>query len=267
MDRTAGRPSSGTLRRHRHRHRPTTARAGRSIDHGRPVAGRRPGHPRHRGRRLRRTPPGLPPARTARAGAGPDAFGPCPAQGRPAPPRLPGTMGRPPRHGDEFVFGQPDTWGAPDTETVTGTRLYGTALARCWDRLHPARTHRSSWAAADGTLPIARQPTDGPGWSSPPTPSCGLPGPWQPTGAGPGRKPARRTGSPPTRVRRDFRHIRPTTACPARRRKPPGPAPDDRRAARTPGPRLATTCTHPRKAQPTQRRTKKSTTPRRRRTG
>ncbi len=87
MNRTAGLPSSGTLRRQRHRHRPTTARAGRSIDHGRPVAGRRPGHPRHRGRRLRRTPSGLHPAKSARAGgAGPDAFGPCPAQGRPAPP-------------------------------------------------------------------------------------------------------------------------------------------------------------------------------------
>ncbi|MGW6244357.1 NF041680 family putative transposase [Streptomyces roseolus] len=73
---------------------------------------------------------------------------------RPAPPREPHTRGRPPRHGGEFVFGQPDTWGTPDTETVTDTRLYGTALARSWDRLHPKLTHRSSWAAADGTLPI-----------------------------------------------------------------------------------------------------------------
>ncbi|GAA3091146.1 hypothetical protein GCM10017562_72850 [Streptomyces roseofulvus] len=49
---------------------------------------------------------------------------------RPAPPREPHTRVRPPRHGGEFVFGQPDTWGTPDTETVTDTRLYGTALAR-----------------------------------------------------------------------------------------------------------------------------------------
>ncbi len=73
---------------------------------------------------------------------------------RAGPPRLPHTQGRPPRHGGKFVFGQPDTWGTPDTETVTDTRLYGTSRARSWDRLHPKLTHRSSWAAADGTLPI-----------------------------------------------------------------------------------------------------------------
>ncbi len=60
----------------------------------------------------------------------------------------------PDTHGSEFVFGQPDTWGTPDTHTVTGTRLYGTATARSWDRLHPKLTHRSSWAAADATLPV-----------------------------------------------------------------------------------------------------------------
>ena len=73
---------------------------------------------------------------------------------RPVPPREPHTRGRPPRHGDEFIFGQPDTWGTPDTETVTETRLYGTALARSWNRLHPKLSHCSSWAAANGTLPI-----------------------------------------------------------------------------------------------------------------
>lgn len=73
---------------------------------------------------------------------------------RPVPPRRPGTMGGPPRHGGKFVFGQPHTWGTPDTETVTDIRLYGPALARSWNRLHPKLTHRSSWAIADGTLPI-----------------------------------------------------------------------------------------------------------------
>ncbi|MET8509718.1 NF041680 family putative transposase, partial [Streptomyces sp. NPDC004787] len=76
---------------------------------------------------------------------------------RPAPPRQPHTRGRPARHGGEFVFGQPDTWDTPDTETVTDTRLYGTALARSWDRLHPKLTHRSSRATADGTLPIVEE--------------------------------------------------------------------------------------------------------------
>ncbi|MBB4928149.1 hypothetical protein FHR34_007244 [Kitasatospora kifunensis] len=73
---------------------------------------------------------------------------------RACPPRLPGTMGRPPRHGAEFVFGQPDTWGIPDAATVTETRLYGTATARSWDRLHPKLTHRSSWTTETGTLPV-----------------------------------------------------------------------------------------------------------------
>ncbi|RPE34046.1 NF041680 family putative transposase [Kitasatospora cineracea] len=73
---------------------------------------------------------------------------------RTCPPRIPGTRGRPPRHGGEFVFGDPATWNTPDTETVTDTRLYGTARARSWDRLHPRLTHRSSWAAQDGALPV-----------------------------------------------------------------------------------------------------------------
>jgi hypothetical protein len=56
---------------------------------------------------------------------------------RSVPTRQPHTAGRPPRHGAEFVFGRPDTWGTPDVETLNHTRLYGTALARSWDRLHP----------------------------------------------------------------------------------------------------------------------------------
>ncbi|MFB9434026.1 transposase [Streptoalloteichus tenebrarius] len=47
---------------------------------------------------------------------------------RPAPPHPPGTRGRPCRHGGEFVFGGPATWGAPDITIETTTRLYGPAL-------------------------------------------------------------------------------------------------------------------------------------------
>jgi hypothetical protein len=32
---------------------------------------------------------------------------------RAAPPRLPGTLGRPLRHGGEFIFGDPGSWGEP----------------------------------------------------------------------------------------------------------------------------------------------------------
>lgn len=73
---------------------------------------------------------------------------------RAAPPRTPGTTGRPPRHGDEFVFSAPASWGEPDAATMTETRLYGTATARSWNRLHPRLTHRAAWIDADGPLPV-----------------------------------------------------------------------------------------------------------------
>lgn len=66
----------------------------------------------------------------------------------------PQTAGRPRRHGGEFVFGDPGTWGEPDVDTHTQTRLYGPAWARSWDRLHPRLTHRIAWAAHAGKLPI-----------------------------------------------------------------------------------------------------------------
>jgi hypothetical protein len=52
---------------------------------------------------------------------------------RAAPPRPPHTMGRTRRHGEEFVFGDPATWGTPEITTHSDTRLYGPALARAWD--------------------------------------------------------------------------------------------------------------------------------------
>ena len=65
---------------------------------------------------------------------------------RPAPPKQPGVLGRPRRHGDEFIFGDPASWGEPDVTTVTETRRYGTATARAWHRLHPRLTRRAAWA-------------------------------------------------------------------------------------------------------------------------
>lgn len=73
---------------------------------------------------------------------------------RSTPPRTPATRGRPRRHGEEFVFGDPATWGEPDVTTHTDTRLYGPAIARAWDQLHPRLTHRTAWLAHAGTLPI-----------------------------------------------------------------------------------------------------------------
>jgi hypothetical protein len=56
------------------------------------------------------------------------------------PPRTPDASGRPRRHGTEFIFGDPASWGAPDVATTADTRLHGQARARAWDRLHPRLT-------------------------------------------------------------------------------------------------------------------------------
>lgn len=64
--------------------------------------------------------------------------------------------GRPPKHGGEFVFGEPTTWGTEQAVTVTDTRLYGKATAQAWDRLHPRLTRRAAWLDHDGPLPIIK---------------------------------------------------------------------------------------------------------------
>lgn len=71
----------------------------------------------------------------------------------PTPERHP-RVGRPPRYGDEFVLGDPATWGNEKAVTVTDTRRYGTATARAWDRLHPQLTWRAAWRDHQGPLPI-----------------------------------------------------------------------------------------------------------------
>ncbi|MFF5239851.1 DDE superfamily endonuclease [Streptomyces sp. ScaeMP-e48] len=50
--------------------------------------------------------------------------------------------GRPPKHGKEFRFARPETWGEPDAEAVQVTDRYGTAQAMAWDRIHPRLTTR-----------------------------------------------------------------------------------------------------------------------------
>ncbi|MEV0192249.1 NF041680 family putative transposase [Kitasatospora purpeofusca] len=62
--------------------------------------------------------------------------------------------GRPPKHGGEFVFGDPATWGNEQVVTTTVTRRYGIAVARAWDRLHPRLTKRAAWLDHDGPLPV-----------------------------------------------------------------------------------------------------------------
>jgi hypothetical protein len=50
---------------------------------------------------------------------------------RPTPPQVYDPKGgRPPKHGGEFVFGDPTTWGTEQAVTVTDTRLYCKATAQ-----------------------------------------------------------------------------------------------------------------------------------------
>ncbi len=62
--------------------------------------------------------------------------------------------GRPPKHGKEFRFAKPDTWGEPDAATAQVTDRYGTARAMAWDRIHPRLTTRSAGIDHTGGLPI-----------------------------------------------------------------------------------------------------------------
>ncbi|MCM0674448.1 transposase [Micromonospora phytophila] len=72
----------------------------------------------------------------------------------PKPLRLPGTNGRPAKHGPEFRLDEPDSWPAPQHHTTTETTRYGTARACSWDRLHPRLTRRTCWIDHDGDLPV-----------------------------------------------------------------------------------------------------------------
>jgi hypothetical protein len=72
----------------------------------------------------------------------------------PKPPRLPGTNGRPPKHGPEIALDKPATWPAPQHTTGTETTRYGLAVATSWDRVHPRLTRRACWIDHVGDLPV-----------------------------------------------------------------------------------------------------------------
>ena len=72
----------------------------------------------------------------------------------PAPPRLPGTNGRPLRHGAAFRLADPGTWPAPAAATSTATTRYGTATAAAWGRLHQQLAARAGWEGHQGELPV-----------------------------------------------------------------------------------------------------------------
>jgi len=72
----------------------------------------------------------------------------------PAPPRRPGTNGRPRKHGRELALSDPAACPDPQVTTSTATTRYGTAVAAAWDRVHPRLTRRVGWLDHDGPLPV-----------------------------------------------------------------------------------------------------------------
>jgi hypothetical protein len=257
---------------------------------------------------------------------------------RAAPPWVPHPhAGRPPRHGGEFIFGDPTSWGQPAVTTRAETRLYGTATAQAWDRLHPRLTRRAAWTGS-GELPIIagtvirlqvdRLPSGAVpkpvwlwwsgvdaapadvdrlwqaflrrfdiehtfrmlkqtlGWTCPKTRTPQAADRWtwlvlaaytqlrlaRPLAADlrrPWEKPVAPERLSPARVRRDFRHLRTKTACPAAAPKPsrPGPGRPPGQPNTRPAPRydvhIVTTATSAK----TRAKKTKTTKPRPRRTG
>jgi hypothetical protein len=73
---------------------------------------------------------------------------------QPPPPREPGQMGRPLRHGPALRLAAQAARPAPDVTTTTQTSRYGTAAARAWHRIHPMLHARGAWAGHQGELPV-----------------------------------------------------------------------------------------------------------------
>ncbi|WP_425541294.1 transposase [Streptomyces rimosus] len=74
--------------------------------------------------------------------------------------------GRPPKHGGEFVLGNPSAWGVEQAATVTETRLYGKATARVQDRLHPSSPGGRPGSNTTALCPSSRAPSSVSPWRS-----------------------------------------------------------------------------------------------------
>src|SRR6266576_1767509 len=70
------------------------------------------------------------------------------------PPRRPGQMGPPVRHGRELKLSDDAACPGPDVHTTTQTSRYGAADARAWHRMHPRLKARGAWAGHQGKLPV-----------------------------------------------------------------------------------------------------------------
>ena len=73
----------------------------------------------------------------------------------PAPPRQPGTMGRPRKHGGELALAEPGDLAGPAGRHEHGDRPgTGWPQRAAWDRVHPRLACRSAWLDHDGPLPV-----------------------------------------------------------------------------------------------------------------
>jgi hypothetical protein len=71
------------------------------------------------------------------------------------PPRLPGSTGRPCRHGAKLAFADPTTWPAPTATLVCQDDQYGTVTVAAWSGLHP-KQQRHPGHGSRGPRPIVR---------------------------------------------------------------------------------------------------------------
>jgi DDE superfamily endonuclease len=70
------------------------------------------------------------------------------------PPRQPGQMGAPLRHGRELKLSEDAACPCPDLTTISQTSRYGAAAARAWHRMHPKLKARGAWEGHQGKLPV-----------------------------------------------------------------------------------------------------------------
>jgi hypothetical protein len=71
------------------------------------------------------------------------------------PARLPGSTGRPRRHGAKFNCADPATWPAPAATLTCKDEQYGTVRVQAWTGLHP-KQHRHPGHGSGGPRPIVR---------------------------------------------------------------------------------------------------------------
>jgi hypothetical protein len=68
------------------------------------------------------------------------------------PPRRPGAVGRPRRHGHKLKCADRSTWPLPDRTLTEHTQHYGVVTVMAWQRVHPKQRQPGRWPIVRGTL-------------------------------------------------------------------------------------------------------------------